>query len=126
MADDRQPRRPGAAAGFGGGMCCQDAPDDILIDLDTEGVGDLLGNPRAAETRIAPFQLDNGVDQFLRRSFGTRFGPVAGREKPMILALEQCRVESEQGGRPQDEGSPEQPPSAEKQRPQTEQQSIQG
>jgi len=41
----------------------QNAPDDILIDLDAECACDLLGNLAAAEVRVAPFHLDYRIDQ---------------------------------------------------------------
>ncbi len=44
-------------------MARQDAPDDILVELDAEGIGDLLGDLAAAEVWVAPFHLDHRVDQ---------------------------------------------------------------
>ena len=52
------PALPGSGFVMGG----QDPPNEILVDLNTEGVGDLLSNLRAAEARVAPLYLDDGVD----------------------------------------------------------------
>ena len=75
----------------------ENPPDHIFINLDTEGIGDLLSDSWATETRIAPFHLDDGVNQFLGGTFGTRFFSSVGREQAMILALDQCGVKAEQG-----------------------------
>ena len=37
---------------------------NIFVDVDAEGVRDLLGDAHAAETRIAPLHLDDGRDEF--------------------------------------------------------------
>jgi hypothetical protein len=42
----------------------EDAPDDILIDLDTECTRYLLGNLSAAEAGGSPLHLDNRANQF--------------------------------------------------------------
>jgi hypothetical protein len=42
----------------------EDAPDDILIDLDTECTGYLLGNLAAAAAGVSPLHLDDRVNQF--------------------------------------------------------------
>ena len=41
--------------------------DPIFVDLNAEGVSDLLGNPQVAETRIPPLHLDDGRDEFRGR-----------------------------------------------------------
>jgi hypothetical protein len=46
------------------------AANDIFVDLDTEGARDLLGDMYTAEAGIAPFDLNNGGDEFSRWSFG--------------------------------------------------------
>ena len=44
-------------------MLGEDAPDQVLVDLPIECVGDLLGNSPPAKARIA-------LLEFLRRTFG--------------------------------------------------------
>jgi hypothetical protein len=46
--------------------------DDVFIDVDAEGESDLLSDSLATPGWIAPFHLDNRVDQLFRRSFGAR------------------------------------------------------
>jgi hypothetical protein len=52
-------------------MLRQNPPHDVLIDFQTEGVGDLLGNTRATKTGIETFDLENCGNQFLGRSVGS-------------------------------------------------------
>ena len=42
---------------------------DVLIDIDTKGVSNLLGDARTANTRITTLELDDRVDQVLRWPF---------------------------------------------------------
>ncbi len=42
----------------------KDAPDYIFIDVDSKRLIDLLCDPWTAEARVAPFQFDNGLDEF--------------------------------------------------------------
>ncbi len=114
VTNDRESRRPRSAAWFGVVVFCQYPPDDVLIDLDPKAIGDLLSDPRAAEPRVAPFHLDDDVDQFLGGTFGTRFRSSVRRKKPMVLALDQRRVKSKQCRRLQEDSGPDNTPSAEK------------
>ena len=74
------------------------AANDIFVDLDAEGIRDLLGDPHVAETRIAPLHLDDGRDEFRGRTFGTGFAAMqrTGKEQPVFsihqrpVKLEQC------------------------------------
>ena len=47
------------------------ATNDIFVDLDAEGLSDLLGDAHTAELGIAPLHLDDGRDEFRGRTFGT-------------------------------------------------------
>jgi hypothetical protein len=60
----------------------EDAADDILVDLDSEGVSDLLGDSPAAETRIAPLHVDDGRDELGGWSF--RAGLTAVRRSALM------------------------------------------
>jgi hypothetical protein len=44
--------------------------NDILVNPEAEGVGDLPGNAHAAEVGGAPFHSHDGRDAFRRRPFG--------------------------------------------------------
>ncbi len=68
VASDRQPGRSCATTGLWVVVFCQYPPHDILIDLDPKGIRDLLSDSRAAEARVAPFHLNDGMDQFLVES----------------------------------------------------------
>ncbi len=50
-------------------MFFKHAPHDIFIDVDAEGLSDLLSNARAAEPWITPFHLNDGANQLWRRAF---------------------------------------------------------
>ena len=78
MANNGQPGRPFAAAGFRVIVLCQYPPHHILIDRDPKGIGDLLSDPRATEPWVAPLHLDDGVDQFLEGPLGPGFVRVRG------------------------------------------------
>ncbi len=79
VTNDGQPRRPCAAARFGVVVFFQHHPSDkILIDLNTEGIGDLLSDPRASKARITLLQLDDGADQLLGGTLGTGVSTARG------------------------------------------------
>ena len=73
MAEERKPRRAIASAGIRIIVFIKYAPDDVFVDQDTKGIGNLLGNSWAAEAWIPTFYLDDGLDEFLGWSLGTRF-----------------------------------------------------
>ena len=45
--------------------------NDVFVDWDVESQGDLLSNARAAPGGIAQLHLDDGLNEFLVRPFGT-------------------------------------------------------
>ena len=51
-------------------MFREHAANDIFVDLDAEGMSDLLGDSRVSETRIALLHLDDGRDEFRGGTFG--------------------------------------------------------
>ena len=57
------------------------AANDIFVDLDAEGMRDLLGDAHTAEPGIAALQLDDRRDEFRGRTFGTGFAATATREE---------------------------------------------
>ena len=54
-------------------MAGKDTSHDIFIDSGTERPIDLLRDPRTSESGIASFQIDDGLDEFGGRSFGSGF-----------------------------------------------------
>jgi hypothetical protein len=65
-----QESQPGWTAGIviWSVMVGQDAPNDIFIQRNTESQSDLLGDSGATPFGIPPFGIDNGIDEFFRRS----------------------------------------------------------
>ena len=59
-------------------MLLQDAAHDILVDLDTEGIRDLLRDFETPEPRIAAFHLDHGGNELCGGSLGPRFCTALG------------------------------------------------
>ena len=72
VSDERQPRGPGSARGWTIAFR-QHAVHDVLVDVDPERLRDDARNPRAPESRIARFELDDGADERLARPFGPGF-----------------------------------------------------
>ena len=73
------------------------AANDIFVDLDAEGIRDLLGDPHGAETRIAPLHLNDGRDEFRGRTFGTGFAAMRRRGKEQaVFPIHQGSVELEE------------------------------
>lgn len=94
-ADDRQSRRTAVAARTWMVVLFELAAHDILVDRYTEGIGDLLRDPRAAETPVAPFQLHDDPDQLLGRTSRSGLRPITGCIEQRQFALDEHRVESE-------------------------------
>ena len=53
----------------------ENAADDILVDFNVESQADLLRNAPTTPHRIPLLHLDDGVNQFLRRTFGSGAAP---------------------------------------------------
>ena len=75
--------QPGWAtrAGLGAVVLGQYPANDVLVDLDTEYEGGLLGDPRAPEPGITSFRLDDRRDELGRRPLGPGLGAPLGREQ---------------------------------------------
>jgi len=71
VAEESKPRGAIASIGIRVIVFIKYAPDDVFIDHDTKGIGNLLGNSRAAEAWIPAFYLDDSLNEFFRLSFGT-------------------------------------------------------
>lgn len=64
MANEGEPRWAVVCTRVRMIMRVKDSPHDILINLNAEGIGDLLGDPRTAETWVTSFHLDDGTNVF--------------------------------------------------------------
>src|SRR5215831_20948543 len=95
MTDKGKPGRP-SRSGFRLEVCCENAADHVLVDVDAKCQGDLLGNSLAAPTAIAAFHFDHRLDQFFRRSFGTWPPNSSWRKEQAMILLHQHFVKIEQ------------------------------
>ena len=90
-------------------MLGQYATDDILVDIDTEGKRDLLGDAPAAEARVPSFHLDDHGDQLRRRPFGSWLTTPFGCEQQAVLPFHERPMEAQDRGGLQYDGSAGQP-----------------
>ena len=65
MPDKAQPGRTICSC-FGSIVFREHPADDVFVDIDAEGVGNLLCDAGTANTGIATFELDDRVDELLR------------------------------------------------------------
>ena len=84
-------------------MFLEDPPDHILIDLDTEDIGNLLGDLQAPKLWIATLHFEDGGDQLLRRSLGPRLPSAPGGIKQSVLTPDQDFMKPLEGRRPKDD-----------------------
>jgi len=75
-----------------------DSADDIFVERDPESIGDLFGNARTATPGITALEFENGLNDFLARTFGSSLSPRLGREKSAVFLPHESRVDSEQRG----------------------------
>ena len=69
LRDERQPGRAIGTRVLGPVVLRKHAANDILVDLDAEGMRDLLGDAQVAELGIAGLHLDDRRDDFQRWPF---------------------------------------------------------
>ena len=101
------------------------AANDIFVDLDAEGVSDLLGDAHTAKLGIAPLHLDDGRDEFRGRTFGTGFAAMRrGRKEQAVFPIHQGLVELEQRCRLDERAKLRNPAWAHEQRGQAEHEAI--
>jgi hypothetical protein len=83
----------------------QNTTDDVLIDFQTEDLGQVLRKLGTAKTGIAPLKFTDGLDQFRSRSFGPWFTfGVRGVKEP-VFEVSEPAMKAEQGGRFENNGS---------------------
>jgi len=59
-------------------MLRQSAVNDVLVDLDTEGMRDLLRDAHATNLWVAQLNLDDWGCEFSRKSLRTELAPMRG------------------------------------------------
>src|SRR5450631_522701 len=91
-------REPGGSLISGGRseMPSEDAAHDILVDLDAERMGYLLGNARTTEARIAVLHFEDRRDEILRGPFRPWSLTGSGREQQSIFPLDQRPMKAQQ------------------------------
>jgi len=72
----------------------KDTRHDVLVDVDAKGSGDLLGDPGTSESGIPAFQINNDLDDFLRRALRARLASCAWREQQPVFPLLERLVKS--------------------------------
>src|SRR5438128_921413 len=95
--------QPGRTIGSRFGSIVFRPADNVFVDIDAESVRNLLCDAGTANTGVAAFELDDRVDEFLRRSLRAGAPMTSRREKPPIFAFLERRMESEQGSGFQDD-----------------------
>jgi len=89
-------RQPGGATGAGViwlVVLGEHAAHDIFIDVDAEGVSDLLRDAQIAELGIASLHFDNGCDELRGGAFRSWFAWLCrGREEQAVLSIDQGLV----------------------------------
>ena len=72
-------------------MLREHATHDIFVDVNAEGMRDLLGDTYTAEPGVAALQLNDRRDEFCRGTFGAGFAAtVVGGKEQTIFAIDQC------------------------------------
>jgi len=82
----------------------ENAPNNVLIDLDAERQGDLLRDARTAPGWISILHLDNGFNQFLPGSLRSRLTSALGLEKQAIFSVLRRLMEAQESRRFQNDG----------------------
>jgi len=125
VRDERQPRGAVGAGVAWPIVFRKHAANDIFVDLDAEGMSDLLGDPRVPETRIPPLHLHDGRDEFRGRTFGTGFAAMRRRGKEQaVFPIHQGPVEVEERRRLDERAKLRNPARAHEQRGQSEYEAI--
>ena len=73
-------------------MHLEDTTNSVHIQIQSERQVDLLGYAGAAVSWIAPFQFNDGLDDFFGWPLRSRLPVATGREQQPVLSLLQCIV----------------------------------
>ena len=106
-------------------MLREDAANPIFVDINAEGMRNLLRDAHTAKLRIAALHLDDGRNEFGGRAFRTGLASLHdGGEEPTVFVIDQGLVELQQRGGLENNGKFRDPPRIHKQRRQREQNTI--
>ena len=125
MTKNGQPRRPRR-------LWCRIVPSrknpshNILVNGDTDGERDLLGDPGTPPARIPLFHVDNGGDDVRARPLRSRLRRSIRREEPAILPPNQGAMQGQQRRRFEDNRGTDQPGRADQARAETSDDAVSG
>ena len=102
----------------------QHSPNRVFVQLDTEALGQLLCDLRAALVRVAPFEFEDRLDQILSGPFRAGFVAVAGAIEPFEFELYECPMTAQQGRGFYEDGRAKEPTRRQEERAQTEEEAI--
>lgn len=69
---------------------------DIFVDVDAEGMRELLRDAYTAELGVAALQFNDRRDEFFGWTFGTGFAAMGlGGKEQAVFSIDQCLVELE-------------------------------
>jgi hypothetical protein len=89
LGEETEPGRTIAVGIIGAVVLGQHTANDILVDVDPEGMRDLLGDAQVSEPGIAPLDLDDRRDELQRWAFGAGFAAMRrGREQQGVLPFD--------------------------------------
>jgi hypothetical protein len=80
-----------------GGSNSQDATNDVLIDVDSKYVRELLGDMPAAESPISVLHADNRCNELRRRAFRAWPAAALRREQRPVLSFHELLMETNDG-----------------------------
>jgi hypothetical protein len=102
----------------------QNTADNVVVDFQAEGLGQLLSDPGKATARIAALELADGLDQILGGTLRFRLAlGMRGVKEPEFTFLEYA-MKAHQGRGFEDNGSTEEPARINKQRPEPQEQPV--
>jgi hypothetical protein len=92
VANESGPGRA-TATGFWTIVFDADASNDMFADLDAKRVGYDWRDTRTTEAGIAALELNNGTNEFIRRTFRSGLRSFLCRVQPTVFAAHQAFVE---------------------------------
>jgi hypothetical protein len=104
VAKEGQPR--GSVGSFRTIAGGEDPSDDIFIEREGKGLGNLLGNLWAPKVGIAPFHLQHQLNEFAGRAFRAGLLAVRGRIQSSIFPLHHGLMKFQKRRRLNENGHP--------------------
>jgi hypothetical protein len=85
-------------------VCRQNSADQIFVEVETKGLGQVLGNLRAAKSGVAPLEFTDGPGQFRSGPFGTWLFLRTGGVEESIFEILEPTMKTQQGSGLEDYG----------------------